>query len=697
MFRRRLKANHGTEAPANIICFDCETKQHSITEDNDIIAQRFWFGFATYFRIERGKKTRRDSIQFTDPMQFWAWVESKQQARNPLWVFAHNAHFDLTVSHFFEVLSRGDYTLGPVDPNDGTGRVRGKKPWRGFCVTNRSPYFWKLMGRVGRVNFVDSYNYCQSSLERIGNSLGVPKMPFPGYEASWEEWIRYCQNDVQILEELIFSLVENWKRIDGGVWQMTSAGLSVHAWRHHRETRGGRAFAPDVVFDHNERIDTLEREGYFGGFTGAFFRGRILDRHPREDDFHDGPKGEAHNTLYGPIYGVDVRSLYPAMMLGNLFPRARHEFRERPTPEEVRKGIQGRGGMARVRISSWTEEFPVRNNDVLIYATGSYWTTLCGPELARALETNSVTEVEWVQYYSVSKIFRNFVDKFWNLRYEAEREGQSHLSLFAKTILNSLSGKFAQHPGRWIRSESIPAMMPFGEWYEIGLQRVRRGRSNALPRECSPRDSRGEKADFLLCKSINWETFVWEDGGTSEYGFPAISAFITSYGREFMREVRNNLPKKSVLYQATDSLLLTEPGFRRLKKLGYLSGEELGFFKLDGVAPDGEIRGCNWYRFGDSLTRSGYWGRAMETTEGEHIAEVWETAESHLKDTPLPEIKVRKVKLTHSEPTNKFAYGEDGFGDFIQLIDDPDWVNQSRHKMEDQEEIKKRKKPKKKK
>lgn len=670
--RYRLAANHGCEAPRNVVVFDCETTTKRITKDGRVTSQIFRIAVAKSYRIDKGRRTREKVLRTDSHSELWQWISSHQKPRELLWVFAHNLHFDLTVSHFFELLDNNTYTLGPVYPRPGDSRVRGRKPWKGMACFSRSPYFLKVMGKTGRVNLVDSFNYIPASLASIGESLGLPKMDIDFGSCTEQELYQYCENDVEILARLVHHLIEAWRRIDGGVWQVTAAGLAAHAWAHHRSSPGSPSVAPDVVFDSNPAIDALEREAYYGGYTGAFYLGRTAGIPAMRELVPEETEGPLPEQPSGMIYSVDVRSLYPSVMADGLFPRQRHEFRDDITPDELSRLICGRGATARVRIASWSNEYPTRTERGLIYQTGDYWTVLCGEELRRAIDSGDIREVEWAQFYSVGRIFMNFVQKFWELRKTAKQSGDTSIDILSKMILNSLSGKFAQRPGRWQHVPDHPAEHRWGEWWEIDTTTCRTG---SLPRRENASiksDATSEKAIPQLWRGIAGQAHLWSPADAGMLSFPAISAFITAAGREFMRKVRNQLPEKSVLYQATDMLLITEPGFRKLKKLGLLRESELGYFALQDASPDCEIKGSNWYSLGDEVVRSGLWGRARLDVAGGWYAEQWETCETHLLGDPAPEIRVTKVTLDSSDPTRKMVYNENGWGTWIQSIPTPE-------------------------
>lgn len=636
---RKLQHNAGTEHPSNLLFFDCESVERSASGDGWHRELSWRLACAVACRIESGRVTRRQAVTCHAPEDLWEFVESRQDASRPLWVFAHNLHFDLTQARFWDRLESREYDIGPIVPGPGEKRVTGKREWKGSMCIRRAPYFLKLMGRRGPVVFCDTLNYFSSPLVDLGAAVGRPKLPMPSVYTDGPEWEAYCMNDVEIIEELVTRTLIRWKEEKCGVWATTAAGLAVHSWRHTPGREDGLGQAPDVTFKESEEQDEYEREGYYGGYVGAFYLGAFGAGPAVPQVGASAAGGSLAGPGEGPYYHLDVRSLYPFVMRNNNYPCNRVDSEVGPSVAKLALRMKTLDAIASVRINCSDEEFPMRRDGCLTYCTGTYVTTLAGPELRRALACGAVASVGWALFYATGPIFRDWVDYWWERRKKAINSSDSVDSLACKLVMNSLSGKFAQKPGRWVDREAGECMYAsgWGHWYR-------------------------QSADgYHEYRAIGGNVQRWEDGGTTEYGFPAISAFITAYGREYMLTLRRTAGARAVLHQATDSLIVTRAGYERLCEAGYVGGADLGTLKVEGTTTDGAVYGPNWYECDGVVTRAGWWGGAELGIDGNWYRDTWETCETNLRANPDGVQRISTHVMRGAQVNAKGFVDPDGF------------------------------------
>jgi hypothetical protein len=72
-----------------------------------------------------------------------------------------------------------------------------------------------------------------------------------------------------------------------------------------------------------------------------------------------------------------------------------------------------------------------------------------------------------------------------------------------------------------------------------------------------------------------------------------------------MRRLRGVAGPKEVLYQATDSIMVTDVGRDRLQQVTGLMGDSLGKLHLQRHGSSADIVGLNWYRIGSEWVRGG--------------------------------------------------------------------------------------------
>lgn len=615
---RGMKPNHGCETPSSLVFVDVETQQDVITKKPLRSIQRFRLGCATYIRYDRGTISRRDQIDFTSSIDFWNWLEGKQQQSKPLWVYGHNLGFDLTQLRFWELLQLGEYRVKTVTPNESNGQLSGAKSWRGKLVIDGFPFFVYAMGSKGKVKFVDSMNLFPYSLAKLGEELGFPKGKWPGFDCSNEELFPYCRQDVNVLERAITRTLDEWIATDGGNWQPTAAMLAITSFRHKLPKKTHHSKDRTIVLDDKDDWVPLERAAYYGGQTTCFYIGAVLPIDHESNQTSAVLNDTERRKPTGPIWLLDVRSLYPSVMRDGKFPFRRLFRRKSMDVRELRRTMESYGAVAHVRISDAQNEYTVRRDGRQYQVTGDYKTELAGPELLRALDAGSVVRIYDAQIYCMDCLFRDWVDDWYARRLEAIRAGDQFQVAFCKMILNSLSGKFAQQSDIWQDEPKKVPLVDWGYWYEIDADT-------------------GERRSW---RSVGGNAQIHTPAPDPWYTFPAISAYITSMGREHMRWLRSLCPAGSVLYQATDSLMVTRDGYYALHEAGLIRENELGYLSVKTVAEYGEILGVNHYRLGEEWVRSGSWGRAVRGEDGRFWYQSFEGVKSIIARQPDGSIRV---------------------------------------------------------
>lgn len=626
-----LRGNKSTEGPGNLIFFDTESyiTPCPIMKNKKTMKLRLWY--ASRIRMEGGRVSRHQVGDGDDADSFWNFVFRNCGRHRTTWMFAHNLAFDLTQLDFWKWLDAGTFTIKPM------WRARlgpdGKRTaaWTGrLCLDGRPTY---IVCRRKRDTFkmVDTGNYWPTKLQQIGEDFGIQKEPLPSQDADRQTWLRRCKIDVEIIQRAITGLIAAWREEDCGVFQMTGPSASLQNFRHICDVRTPDGKDVDIVCKPNAKEHELEREAYYGGRIQPFFVG----------------------TKKGKFYHVDCNSLYPYVMREHLFPRKFVSFKENWTHEQVSNASRCYGVCARVLISSRNETFPVRIDGRQYHCTGHYWTSLTGPELLRAIDSGCVVKMGTVQLYSCARLFKKWVEHWYAKKVHSGKFGTNRRgdNEFAKLILNSLSGKWAQKGRYW---EEMPNAIPkqrwggWPEWNEVA--------------------GRWERV-----RAIAGNQQILSQAGEPKHAFPLISAFITSFGREYMRDVAKLLPPKSVFYMATDAFIVDESGYQALGDNGLLSSTDLGKFRLLATCSEITINGPNWYKLDEKETVSGIYGASITNDEGKRIAEMWETLPSIVAVGPKNEVTVTITEPASMHPDIKGCIDADGWWTPYRVTMDPDF------------------------
>lgn len=286
----------------------------------------------------------------------------------------------------------------------------------------------------------------------------------------WNQVREYLRADCESLWQAIHRLKE-WAELNDVDLAPTIGGSS---WRNVRRLVGVGDSAISLA---NHRY---LRQAYFGGRVQVF-------------------RPEA-----GRYISADVNSLYPAVLSCTPLPVGMPLRRDGTAA--LAEYLRGRPGMFRARVSvpdMWVPPLPVRTKERVAYPTGDFTGVWAGNELRYAEEVGckilDVTEcMVWPEERS---LFWHWVQKFWNLRRNAEGGKSSPMGKFCKLYLNSLVGKLGMKPGGFAYSLN-PNLEKSNKWQLLseGVYRVRR-----------PAQRRLRSGDWVAgspCARIEWAITV---------------------------------------------------------------------------------------------------------------------------------------------------------------------------------------------
>lgn len=625
---RYLKRNHGTEAPSQLIFLDTESYKEDRSDILKRTANRLRLWCATSVRLEAGKVTRKKQADGLTAESFWKFVDDNSNSQRCTWIFAHHLSNDLTQLRFWHELDRGTFVTTPMKSKQLGTDGKLKNSWIGKLCLESSPFWCQVRNGQKTYKMVCTFNYWQCSLKEIGVSIGLSKLECNTDTASLPELLEYCKRDVDIVEKAVCQLIHEWKKADCGVFQATSASLALTNFKHSCSVRTPCGKSVDIVTQPGSKQNTLERESYFGGRIQCFFVGEI----------------------HSPVYHVDCNSLYPYVMREFSYPR-RFVAYERNVPiDKLRAACKVYGVVAQVEIQSRHSTFPCRIDGKQYHTVGRYRTTLCGAEIIRAVESGCIRRCENMQIYSIAPLFSDWVSYWFDRKLAAERIGSDGKAarLFAKLILNSLTGKWAQHGRTWRDRPGHRSLCRWGGYF--GWE----SRTNSYKR----------------LRGIAGNLQELTDGKEPDHSFPAISAFITANAREYMRKVINVAGERNVYYMATDSLILNANGYANLQAEGYIDPSALGKFKLKGIHRYANFYGPNDYVLDAQQVVSGHISKAFTKPNGCLVSEIWDRTPSIVSKGPVDEIIVTEVPAYYPHHTNRGRIGQDGWWEPYRITDD---------------------------
>lgn len=557
--------------PRHFLFYDTETSQE-LSPSGEVL-HRLRMGWACYWRRGEGKRKDREVWHlFRTPSDFWEFVFSHLAHRTRLYLIAHNQTFDTVQVDAYRVLDQEGWKLV---------RFYDRKPVY-IAVWRKADY---------SLVFLDNGNYFKSSLRELGAQVGLEKLEVDFSTCTEEELSIYCKRDVEILLHTWRKWLSFHEENDLGCFGFTVAAQAFNTFRH-------RFMEHPIMIHDRTWAYRLEREAYFGGRVECFFIGQVPE---------------------SPIYVLDINSMYPSVMLGNLFPvRLRGRDRQ-PSLLALSQYLREYLVIAQVLIRTPVPAYPMRLNGKLVFPVGEFRTTLATPELAYALSQGHILRVGEVVLYEGAPIFTSFVTFFWQARARAKAQGDKAGSLFYKILMNSLYGKFGQKEERWTPLP-VEDHGPPRYWKEYDL----------------------EEGRWVSYRAFAGRVEVSREEEEAYHSFPAIAAHVTSYARMYLWHLFLLAGRENVYYCDTDSLFVNREGYESLSEM--IDPSRMGLLSLKEVCSSLVIYGPKSYRAGDKLTLKGIRKDAQEVAPGVWRQEQWPTLSTLVRRGDLSTYPVLTVE-----------------------------------------------------
>ncbi len=554
---RKLRYNHSNASPRYVIAYCTKTFPTKSLAKYRHFTHRFRLGVAITARIIKDRPTGVVKHRINNPAQFWQLIEQFTGNRHTTWVVCNNAIRDLIVSCMPEQYEMGRISIDwPRSKRKREDNNEDNVHCSGFAVIGQPPTIlaFRCAATQGRFVVVDTLNYFSVTLADLGESCGKPKLPEPSIYDDNLSWFADCERDVEIIFDTFCGLQQWISENDFGMFRYTASSQAMSAFRH-------RFMKRDIYFHDDPDVKKLERSGYFGGRSEVWKLGKINET----------------------VHQFDVNALFPSVMRCGMFPNLLDRFELRPELLELRPAIDWERSIAQVEVESNDAIYPVRTTRGVIYPTGTFQTTLAGPELVQAIATGSVRRVGAWAEYKVDQLFTLWVDELWALRQRYKAEGNLLYHRFTKGLMVGLYGKFAQLSPDWVNVPDTLANLPWTSWQE--------------------RD--WHSGDMIPYRSFGYQTQKWTEKKEIQHTFVAISAFVTAAARMYMNKIRETIGARHCLYQGVDGVVVTDTGRGRLEAAGLVRPNEIGYLRHELTTDSGEINGVSDYRLGDKVVISG--------------------------------------------------------------------------------------------
>lgn len=396
--------------------------------------------------------------------------------------------------------------------------------WRGSSMlfaktfSKDKKFMRKKVNNAIPVTFIDTMNYANLSVEKLGKIIGYNKLGKPSFlgripnnQEEIDELKFYNMQDSKISCEGLRFLFDSFSKI-GATPKTTIASTSMSLYKNK--------YLGDKEY-YRHPVDVLDKifKGYYGGRTEVFSRGKIK------------------NYNY-----YDVNSLYPFVMSKFEYPNPNTM---RHTGQNTVKYINNFEGMSLVKINinslpdNHQPLLPLHFDNKLLFPMGTFisWQTHTELRKAQLLGYNILKVYDTIYYKETCSPFIDFVNDMYEIRNELKLK-KDPMEYVVKILMNSLYGKFGQKfrdKDNWIPIPDYDELMKLKEFQPFG--------------------------DYIRVK----KAFT----PPTSFCVPIWASYVTSYARQHLYDL---ISLSNPVYVDTDSII-TKKYFEDSKKLGKLKLE----------------------------------------------------------------------------------------------------------------------------
>lgn len=474
--------------------------------------------------------------------------------------------------------------------------------------------------------------YVTASEEQIAHSIGYAWGITCALDGSLPERQRVPSERCMMWCRWFAKLSRWWVMHDAGPWAATVAGCAMSYLK--------RRLVPETVLQHDSpHAAVLEEAAIYGGRRSVWYFGNVGSDETWKKHGLSAPTRSPYGYLEGPMVHHDIRSMYPWLLESRDYPVKLLTVRRAPSIAAVADCLAGYGVIATVDLDTHHAEYPSRTDKGIRYPQGRFTTTLAGPELGRAIKEGAVRNVHQAAVYTLGRPFRETASSLLRFREWYRADGEFAMEIWAKALANAMSGKMAQREHQWVARPKMAAKQRWGTW-----------------------------------KDLDWETniystfralagMVWErqsvDGKVRQMG--AAYAYLTSYGRVMMRDVRDGCPPKTVLAQDTDGIWTLQSAVDALYRTKDRSSAASGDLRVTVETPCGRFWGPQHYWWGQAYVLSGHSTQIVKPGTDRAEVIVRSTGVMTATATPPAAVYERRIERDIGRIQEPGKIGDDGW------------------------------------
>lgn len=535
-FRRHKKQN------AHQWFFDIETTTETIGNNRHI---RFMQSIACKCALSvKEGIIKQKWVTCHNQQEFNNWAHGIINEKGNSTLMAHNAGFDVQYSGLLELLLKAGFEV--VTPAIQVGTF--------VLVLKRDKKVIKI---------IDSMNWFTTSLAKVGKAIGVEKLPMPPNDADKQTWDEYNKRDVFIMMKAMLQWLKFMNDICGQNFNVTRAGDAMTMWALSKGSR--------PLFPHNhKRLNAIENDAYYGGRVEYYRIGKIDE---------------------GTLFKVDVNSMYPYVMANNQYPYIFQGSIDNPDREAAKR----QSAKAEVLIQAWIDidkpYAPARYGGNILFPIGRFNGSWCGNEARYILNHAKDIHIKRLFYYKRDDYFSGFINRMYESKIQADKDGNQVKRMNVKLAMNSLYGKFAQLNQHW-------APVCTTEQYDISSAECHIGKP--------VKHHRMTHLGHTL-----YESYV---DGFSKRALPIIASCVTANARMYLWELMQTAGHENTYYCDTDSLVVNQTGYDRLES--YMDKYRLGALAVENISDTMTIHAKKDYEIGNEVKRKGIPKKATPLGDG---------------------------------------------------------------------------------
>ena len=487
--------------------------------------------------------------------KLWATVSKLSRARKKLYVIGFKLLDTLAVSGFFRQIERGRFQVlsDHNRTNPETGEIDTSiLPWRGKLYLSQRTTILTVRCNDGIVRLLDTRNWLpitppdylkQYDHERYSGKTG-------GLNLYWDSSDECSTN--RAIHDYLTRTIQTHRENGVGGWADTASAIAAKVYR--ASPIKGKPWPTPLP-----EVRAAEESAAFGGRFQTWYYGHVYtSRFRKRKDTYYRHSNEYDIKTSG-IYHCDISGMYASIMRDMEFPYRYGGKYINPSVQTLADILPYWGVIARVRISTPTDEYPHRDNGKTVYPTGTFWTWLASPELELAIRSGHVFECSMAYRYEMTRPFATVADYCLRMREHASMIGDDYQRALYKCIINAFSGRLGGKAERWTLQPDYEGGPLWGEWRILDADTGQMKHYRSIAGVVSLR-SFGERGGLIPMSCY---------------------AFLTSYGRAMMRRIREAAGHHTVYSQQTDGIYVSELGLASLKANGLIGDGKPGTLRID--------------------------------------------------------------------------------------------------------------------